>query len=151
MEQNTLLSTLLLRTPFSCLSSALSGFCLLSSCCLVFASPCSHFFLQSTHQASACICMSMQRIPSRPLLTCVCLLLLSLRLLSSSSSLDNQSGVSCCSQALRSLVSNEAVQLEPYLHQIMPFILTCMVGKRLGVSFMGGFMISEQHLNTIAV
>ena len=24
--------------------------------------------------------------------------------------------------------------MEPYLHQIMPFILTCMVGKRLGVS-----------------
>lgn len=37
-------------------------------------------------------------------------------------------------QALGSLVGNEAVQLEPYLHQIMPFILTCMVGKRLGVS-----------------
>ncbi|KAL3148177.1 hypothetical protein ABBQ38_014457 [Trebouxia sp. C0009 RCD-2024] len=37
-------------------------------------------------------------------------------------------------KALRSLVSNEAVQLEPYLHQIMPFILTCMVGKRLGAS-----------------
>jgi len=38
-------------------------------------------------------------------------------------------------QALRSVVGNEAVQLEPYLHQIMPFILTCMVGKRLGVCF----------------
>ena len=36
-------------------------------------------------------------------------------------------------QALGSLVGNGAVQLEPYLHQIMPFILTCMVGKRLGV------------------
>lgn len=37
-------------------------------------------------------------------------------------------------KALGSLVGNEAVQLEPYLHQIMPFILTCMVGKRLGAS-----------------
>ncbi|DBA87405.1 hypothetical protein WJX77_003935 [Trebouxia sp. C0004] len=37
-------------------------------------------------------------------------------------------------KALGSLVGNEVVQLEPYLHQIMPFILTCMVGKRLGAS-----------------
>lgn len=36
-------------------------------------------------------------------------------------------------QALRSLVRNEGVQLQPYLHQLIPFILTCMVGKRLGV------------------
>lgn len=59
--------------------------------------------------------------------------------------------LSCCAQALRSLVSNEAVQLEPYLHQIMPFILTCMVGKHLGVSFMDGVTLSEQHLTTFAV
>lgn len=40
-------------------------------------------------------------------------------------------------QALRSLVSNPSVQVEPYLPQMIPFILTCMVGKRLGVSSMG--------------
>ena len=58
-------------------------------------------------------------------------------------------------QALRSLVTNEAVQLEPYLHQIMPFILTCMVGKRLGVSlppqpgdFTSDARMFELHIDT---
>lgn len=100
-------------------------------------------------QASACTCMPTQQIPSRRLLTCIpCLLFLSLRPLASPACLGKHSGLFCCAQALRSLVSNDAVQLEPYLHQIMPFILTCMVGKRLGVSFTAGVTLSKQLLNT---
>jgi len=31
----------------------------------------------------------------------------------------------------RSLLTNDSILIEPYLHQLMPCILTCMVGKRL--------------------
>ena len=37
-------------------------------------------------------------------------------------------------QALQSLLANPHVQMEPYLHQLMPAVLTCLVGKKLGVS-----------------
>lgn len=126
--QNTFL-ILILFLAFHC--------ALHSDYCLPFPWPLAshHFLLQFTQHASACVCNSTQKAPSQHLSTWVCLLLLSLHSLRSC--LDKQSGVCCSVQALRSLVSNEAVQLEPYLHQIMPFILTCMVGKRLGVSFLG--------------
>ncbi len=31
-----------------------------------------------------------------------------------------------------SLLHNEHIFIEPYLHQLMPPVLTCVVGKRLG-------------------
>ncbi|KAJ1992097.1 histone H4-like TAF Taf6, SAGA complex subunit [Dimargaris cristalligena] len=34
--------------------------------------------------------------------------------------------------AARALLSNPRVFMEPYLHQLMPALLTCLVGKRLG-------------------
>ena len=37
-------------------------------------------------------------------------------------------------QALQSLLANPHVQMEPYLHQLMPAVLTCLLGKKLGVS-----------------
>eukprot|EP00891_Asterochloris_glomerata_P007197 jgi/Astpho2/7197/e_gw1.00113.34.1_t len=35
-------------------------------------------------------------------------------------------------KALQSLLANPHVQMEPYLHQLMPAVLTCLVGKKLG-------------------
>jgi transcription initiation factor TFIID subunit 6 len=35
--------------------------------------------------------------------------------------------------ASRALISNPHLYMEPYLHQLMPAILTCLVGKSLGV------------------
>ncbi|KAA3452901.1 transcription initiation factor TFIID subunit 6-like isoform X1 [Gossypium australe] len=35
----------------------------------------------------------------------------------------------------RSLVQNEHLHIEPYLHQLMPSIITCLVAKRLGNKF----------------
>ncbi|KAJ1910804.1 histone H4-like TAF Taf6, SAGA complex subunit, partial [Tieghemiomyces parasiticus] len=34
--------------------------------------------------------------------------------------------------AVRALLDNSRVFMEPYLHQVMPALLTCLVGKRLG-------------------
>ena len=42
--------------------------------------------------------------------------------------------VSIVLQALQSLLANSHVQMEPYLHQLMPAVLTCLVGKKLGLS-----------------
>lgn len=36
---------------------------------------------------------------------------------------------------VRSLMRNHHIQIEPYLHQLMPSILTCIVSKRLGNRF----------------
>ena len=49
-------------------------------------------------------------------------------------------------QALQSLLANPHVQMEPYLHQLMPAVLTCLVGKKLGVSPM-----TECHVRTCGV
>ncbi|MFQ6641954.1 hypothetical protein Gotur_016712, partial [Gossypium turneri] len=35
----------------------------------------------------------------------------------------------------RSLLQNEHLHIEPYLHQLMPSIITCLVAKRLGNKF----------------
>ncbi|KAK8644001.1 hypothetical protein V6N13_013278 [Hibiscus sabdariffa] len=35
----------------------------------------------------------------------------------------------------RSLLQNEHIHIEPYLHQLMPSIITCLVAKRLGNKF----------------
>ncbi|KAL9236260.1 hypothetical protein vseg_010953 [Gypsophila vaccaria] len=35
-------------------------------------------------------------------------------------------------RVVRSLLQNQHIHLEPYLHQLMPSILTCLVAKRLG-------------------
>lgn len=36
--------------------------------------------------------------------------------------------------ALAALLTNPSVQMEPFLHQILPVVITCLVAKRLGVS-----------------
>eukprot|EP00871_Galdieria_phlegrea_P004910 jgi/Galph1/541/GphlegSOOS_G5230.1 len=38
-------------------------------------------------------------------------------------------------QLTKALISNDNLHLEPYLHQLMPSILTCIVGKRLYTSW----------------
>lgn len=38
-----------------------------------------------------------------------------------------------------SLLSNENLHIEPYLHQLMPSILTCVVGRKLGKSPKGTY------------
>lgn len=35
--------------------------------------------------------------------------------------------------AIRALSSNPTLDLVPYLHQLLPAVLTCLVAKRLGV------------------
>lgn len=37
-----------------------------------------------------------------------------------------------CMDMVGSLLHNEHIFIEPYLHQLMPPALTCVVGKRLG-------------------
>ncbi|KAK9673835.1 hypothetical protein RND81_12G192800 [Saponaria officinalis] len=38
-------------------------------------------------------------------------------------------------RVVRSLLQNQHIHLQPYLHQLMPSILTCLVAKRLGSRF----------------
>ena len=39
-----------------------------------------------------------------------------------------------CVQVIRSLLHNGHLSLEPYLHQLLPCVLTCLVAKSLGGS-----------------
>ncbi|KAG4203861.1 hypothetical protein ERO13_A04G011400v2 [Gossypium hirsutum] len=41
----------------------------------------------------------------------------------------------CLMRVARSLLQNEHLHIEPYLHQLMPSIITCLVAKRLGNKF----------------